>query len=102
VQFDIGPASQELDGLGEREMVDLLNKRNDIAAHPTTETMVEISRGSDLKRRRFLVVERAQPLEAAPAGALELQVLPHDLVDLRPLTDQRDVRGPDASPPGHR
>src|SRR5688500_14159561 len=82
-------------------MVDLLNERNDVPAYPATETMVEISRRGDLERRRLLVVKWAEPFQAATAGTLELQVLAHDLVDLRPLADQRDVRGPDASPSGH-
>src|SRR3954469_11099842 len=47
-------------------------------------------------------MKRAKPFQAAPASALELQVLADDLVDLAALADQRDVRGPDASPPGHQ
>ena len=102
VQLDVGPAGEQLDRLGEGEVVDLLDERNDIASFSATKTMVEISRRSDLERRRFLVVERAQPLQAAAAGALELQVLADDLVDLRPLAHERDVRRPDASPAGHQ
>src|SRR5688572_4717781 len=64
--------------------------------------MEQVSRWSYLKRRRLLVVERAEAFQAAAARALELQVLPDDLVDLRPLTDQRDVRGPDPSPSRHQ
>src|SRR4051812_47060011 len=47
-------------------------------------------------------MEWAQALQAAAARTLELQVLAHDLVDLAALADQRDVRGSDASPPGHQ
>src|ERR1700709_2767560 len=83
-------------------MVDLLNERNDVAAYPTAETMVEVSRGRHLERWRLLVVERTQPFQAAAAGPLELQVLADDLVDLRPLADQRDVCSTDASPRRHQ
>src|SRR5687768_17200366 len=83
-------------------MVDLLDERNDVPTYPATKTMVEVSRGRYLERRRFLVVEGTEPLQAAAARALELQVLADDLVDLRPLADQRDVRGAHPSPPGHQ
>src|SRR5215217_7249011 len=83
-------------------MVDLLDEGNDIATHSTPETMVEVSRRSDLERRRLLVVERAQPFQAAAARALELQVLTDDLVDLRALADERDVRCADPTPRRHQ
>ena len=102
VQLDVRPPGQQLDRLGEGEVVDLLDEGDDVAALAAAETVEEVPRRSDLERRRLLVVERAQPLEAAAAGPLELQVLADDLVDLAPLADQRDVRRPDASPPGHQ
>ena len=82
VQLDVGPPGQQLDRLGEGQVVDLLDEGDDVAAHSATKTMIEISRRRHLERRRLLVVERAEPLQAAAAGALELQVLADDLVDL--------------------
>jgi hypothetical protein len=49
VQLDVRSPGKQFDRLGKGEVVDLLDERNDIAAHPTTETMVEVSRGSDLE-----------------------------------------------------
>ena len=44
----------------------------------------------DERVHAFLHVDREGALAAAAAGALELQVLPDDLVDLRALADQRE------------
>src|SRR5687768_4699238 len=47
-------------------------------------------------------MEWAQPFQAAPARALELQVLADDLVDLRALSHERDVRRADPTPGWHQ
>src|SRR3954447_14961094 len=76
-------------------MVDLLDERNDVAANPATKTMIEVSRRCYLERGRLLVMEWTEPFQAAATGTLQLQVLADDLVDLRALTHERDVGGPD-------
>jgi hypothetical protein len=101
VQFDVGAAGEPLDRLAERQMVDLLDERNDIATGIAAETMPQVSRGCDVERRRLLVVERAEALQAPAAGALELQVLTDHLVDAAAVAHQRDVGSADAPSPGH-
>ena len=47
--------------------------------------------GLIVERRAALVVERAEPLQAAAAGRLERDVVAHDLVDPGPLAHEDDV-----------
>src|SRR3954447_4669499 len=68
----------------------------------TSQAVVEPARRSHVEGRRFLVVEGAQPLEAAAPCPLELEVLTDDLVDPAAFPDQRDVGRPDLSPAGHQ
>ena len=49
LQLDVGPAGEQLDGLGEGQMVDLLDEGNDVAADSATKTMVEVSRRRHLE-----------------------------------------------------
>src|SRR4051794_15505687 len=83
-------------------MVYFLDEGDDVAAFSATEAMEQVSRRRDVERRRLLVVERAQPLQAAAAGTLELEGLADDLLDPAALPDQRDVGGPDPPAPGHQ
>ena len=39
VQLDVGPPGEQFDGLGKGQMVDLLDERNDVAAHSAPETI---------------------------------------------------------------
>src|SRR5262249_21927604 len=82
---------QPLDRLGEGEVFHFLDEPDDVAAGPARETEVELFTWRHIERRRFLVMERAQSLERAAAGAAQLQVLPHHVDDGRPLADRRDV-----------
>ena len=90
-QLDPGPGREPLDGLGEAQVLDPLHELDDVAALGAGEAVPEPAGRGDVEGRRLLVVERAQALERAAAGAAELQVLPHDLLDGGALTDQRDI-----------
>src|SRR5215207_10308280 len=98
-QLDADLAGQPLDGFGERELVVLLDERDDVAPLAAAEAVPHAAKRGDVERRRLLVVERAQPLQRAAAGTLEGEVLAHDLVDARPLANRCDVLVTD--PPGH-
>ena len=80
-QVDAGPAGQPLDRLDEAEPVNLLHELDRVAALGAGETVEKSSRGGDVERGGFLVVERAESLERAAARVLQLQVLTHHLVD---------------------
>ena len=82
---------QPLDGLGEREGVDLHDEGDDVAALATSEAVEELTRRVDVERRGLLVVEGAQALQRASAGPLERDVLGHDVVDPRLLAHLGDV-----------
>ncbi|MPM25025.1 hypothetical protein SDC9_71514 [bioreactor metagenome] len=62
-QLDAGLVGQRLDGLGETQIVDLLEKGDDIATLAAAEAVVEAPRWRHLKTGGLLVMERAQPLQ---------------------------------------
>ena len=80
-------------------MIDLLEEGEDVTALAAAEAVPHAPTGSDVETGAALVMERAQALHRAAAGALERDVLAHDVVDLGPLTDFRDVLI--ANPAGH-
>ena len=88
------PRREPLDGLGERQVVDLLHERDDVAALAAAEAVVEADLRPHVERRRALVVERAEPLQRADPGRLEGDVLADDLLDAR------RARGPSRRPRG--
>ena len=95
-QRHAGASRELLDRLGEGEMVDLAQEVDDVAALGAAEAVPEALAGGHVERRGALLVEGAQPLEAAAAGPLEGDVLAHHLVDAGPLAHQRDVLVADA------
>src|SRR5690606_15991152 len=80
-ELDPDAVGEVLDGLDEREPVDLLDERDDVAALAAPEAVPAPDAGAHVERRRALVVERAQALERADARRLERDVRGDDLVD---------------------
>jgi hypothetical protein len=80
---------------------DLLDERVDVAALATAEAMKVAVVGANVKRRRLLVVERAQAFEGIGAGAPQLDVIADDFIDAHPFADGRDIAvGNPAATPG--
>ena len=98
-QLHAGPVGQGLDGLAEREVVDLLHEGDDVAALAAAEAVEQAARRRHLEARGLLVVERAQALERAAAGVAQRHVRADDLVDPGALPHEGDVLVVDAS--GH-
>src|SRR6478672_11068449 len=68
VQLDAELGGEPLDRLGEGEVLDLLHERDDVAALAAAEAVVAADGGTHGEARRLLVVEGAQPLQAAHSG----------------------------------
>src|SRR5215467_3111454 len=98
-QLETGARGQPLDGLREGQAVDFLHELDDVAALGAGEAVPQPAGRGHVERRGLLVVERAQPLQRAAAGAAELEVLAHHLVDGGPLANELDVLV--ADPPCH-
>ena len=91
---------EQFDGLDEADVLDLLDERVDVAALAAAEAVEVAVVGADVKRRRLLVVERAQALQRVGAGAAQLDVVADDVLDADAFADGRDVAIGDAA--GHR
>ena len=91
---------QHLDRLDEADVFDLLDERVHVATFAAAEAMEVPVVGADVKRRRLLVMERAQALERIRAGTSQLDVVADDLLDADPLTDGGDIAIGD--PASHR
>ena len=85
------PVGQPLDRLDEGDVLDLLHERVHVAALTAAEAVEVAVVGPDVKRRRLLVVERAQPLQRVGAGAAQLDVVADDLLDPVAFADGGDV-----------
>ena len=88
-----------LERLGERQLLDLLDKPDDVSALVAPEAEVHASSRCDVERRCLLVVEGAQSLQRAATRIAQGHVLADDLLDPRLLADRRDVLV--ADPPSH-
>ena len=95
VELEPELGGEALDGLGEGEVLHLLDEGEDVAALATAEAVVRADRRAHREARRLLVVERAEPLERPDTGGAEGHVVAHDVLDGRALLDRRDVLGPD-------
>ena len=80
-------------------MVDLAEEADDVAALAAPEAVPGTLGRAHVEGRAALVVERADPLEAATTGRLESDVVADDLVDPGLLTYEGDVLVSNA--PGH-
>ena len=83
--------AEHLHGLGERQVVDLLHKGDDVAALTAPETVEHAQVGAHVEGGRALVMEGTQPLEGADARGSQRYVLADDLVDLDRATYRFDV-----------
>ncbi len=96
-QVQADPVGQALHRLHEREVLDLHDELDDVAALAAAEAVEGAVAGAHVERGRLLLVERAQALQRAPARAAQCDVLADDLVDPIALADLRDVALPDPS-----
>ena len=94
------PVGEQLDGLDEADVLDLLDERVDVAALAAAEAVKMPVVGPDVKRRRLLVVERAQPLQRIRARAPQLHVVADDVLDPDAFANGRDIAI--RNPAGHR
>src|SRR5882757_10505857 len=74
-QLDAGAGGQPLGRLGEAQVLDALDETDDVTADAAAEAVEQALGRRHRERRGFLVVERAQPLEVAPAGVAQLDLL---------------------------
>ena len=96
-QLDPGAVSEVLDGLGESEVVDLLDEGDDVTALTAAEAVPVTELGADVEGGSAFVVKGAQPLERADAGALEGHVLTDDVLKPGALAHRLDVLTPNQS-----
>ena len=71
-------------------MLDLAHERDRVTALLTTEAVPHALLGAHRERRRLLLMERAQPLEAT-ADAFQRDVLAHQRDEIRRFSHSRDV-----------
>ena len=81
-------------------MLDLLDERVDVATLAAAEAVKMPVVGPDVKRRRLLVVERAQALQRIRARAPQLHVVADDVLDPDAFANGRDIAI--RNPAGHR
>ncbi len=96
-QVQADPVGQALHRLHEREVLDLHDELDDVAALAAAEAVEGAVAGPHVERGCLLLVERAQPLQRAATRPAQRDVLAHDLVDPIALADLRDVALPDPS-----
>ena len=89
-QRDVGSTGEALDRLDEVEMLDLAHERDRVTALLTTEAVPHALLGAHRERRRLLLMERAQPLEAT-ADAFQRDVFADQCDEIRRFPHSRDV-----------
>ena len=87
--WDLHPClvSQIAQDLHERTLLDLDEKGEDITLLAAAEAMKELALLMDMKRRSFLRVKWAKSFEAPCSSALEFDVSPYDVDDIRTIAD---------------
>ena len=90
-QRDVVARRKPFDGLGEGEVVELHDERDDVTAIPATETVKGTYAGPNREGRALLVVERAEALEVAAACVAQRDVVTDDLGDVGPFLDEHNV-----------
>jgi hypothetical protein len=94
-QFHAELAGQSLDGLGEGQVLGLLDEGDDVAALTASEAVIGAQRWPDVEARRLLVVEGTQALEGPDPGRAQGHVLADDVLDRAALLDRGHVLGVD-------
>src|SRR5690606_8191507 len=94
-QFVAEPGGHALDRLGEAHVVHLLKEREDVAALAAAEAVVEADLRAHVKTRAALLVERAEALHRPAAGALERDVIAHDVGEVGARPDLVDIASSD-------
>ena len=74
-------------GFRESNVLDLLDKAENIAGHAAAEAVIELPRGMHRKRRRLLVMKRTKPGVVLRPSLLQLDVVAHNANDVRLLLD---------------
>ncbi len=92
------PVGQQLDGLDEAHVLDLLEEGVHVAAFAAAEAVEVAVVGPHVKRRRLLVVERAQALHRVGPGAPQLDVVADDVLDAGTIADGGDIAIGDPGP----
>ena len=82
-----GALGEPLQRRAEVQALRLHREREDVAAGPAAEAVVELLDGIDPERRGALLVERAQALEPVRAGALELRPRTDELREVDRVAD---------------
>jgi hypothetical protein len=100
-QLDAVAAGQPLDGLLEVQVLGVAHEADDVAGLAAAEAHVVPERRVDVERRRLLVVEGAQALQAPAARRAQLHRLADDVGDRRALADEDDVVVADAPSHSH-
>ena len=99
VQLEADAGGHALHRLLEGDVIHLLQEGEDVAALAASEAVVEPDLGPDVEARRALFVERAETLERADAGALQGDVVAHDIREVDASPDLVDVAS--ANEAGH-
>ena len=90
-ELDVVAGGQLFDRFGEREVIDVLDERDDNAPGLAGDAVVEALRWRHMEGRRALFVERAQSFEASPTRRLEGDMFAHYVVNAGPLTHRHDI-----------
>src|SRR5438105_2358214 len=88
---DTGRDRQPLHGLGERQVLELLEEGEDRPSLAAAMAMEQLLGGTDGERGSLLRVEGAKAREVVSAGLLELKIAGHDPDDVRALPHDLDV-----------
>src|SRR6202012_260636 len=94
------PVGQQLDGLHKAHVFDLLHEGIHVAAFAAAEAVEVAVVGPYVKRRRLLVVKRAEPLHRIRARPAQLDVVADDVLDADSFADGSDIAIRDTA--GHR
>ena len=81
-QGDAGALGQEVHRLDKADVVDFLEKLEDVAADAAAEAVIDLAIDVDAERRGVLIVEGAGTEEIGAAALGELDVLGDDLDDV--------------------
>ena len=85
------PVGELLDGLDKADVLLLLQEAVDVATLAASEAVEMTVMGTDVKRRRLLVVKGTQSLESVGTCRTQCDVVADDLLDACLFTDCRDV-----------